>query len=181
MVGLAGLRGAFYYAQSVLAAQVGQGVVLAVRARAFAHLQRLSMSYHVRASTGDLLTRLMGDIQMLRELLVATLLTMVSEVTVLLGFLVALILVDWRMAALALTVVPLLALPIHRYGRPLRSLTRDQRRREGQLAARLQEVISGIHLVQLFGAEDQEDQALRDHGNRSVSDGQKAARLEARM
>ena len=54
------------------------------------------MSYHVRASTGDLLTRLMGDIQMLRELLVATLLTMVSEVTVLLGFLVALILIDRR-------------------------------------------------------------------------------------
>ena len=181
MVGLAALRGAFYYAQSVLASQVGQQVVLSVRARAFAHLQRLSMSYHVRASTGDLLTRLMGDIQMLRELLVATLLTMVSEVTVLLGFLAALFLVDWRMAALALTVVPLLVLPIRRYGRPLRGLSREQRRREGQLAARLQEVIAGIHLVQLFGAEDQEDRALRDYGARSLTDGQKAARLEARL
>ena len=181
MVALAALRGAFYQAQSVLAARVGQQVVLAVRARAFAHLQRLSMSYHLRASTGDLLTRLMGDIQMLRDLLVTTLLTLVSEVTVLLGFLVALCLVDWRMALLALGVLPLLLLPVRRYGRPLRGLAREQRRREGQLATRLQEVIAGMHLVQLFGAEEQEGRMLQDHGSRSLAEGHQVARLEARL
>ena len=73
------------YYEQYLAAQVGQRLVMKLRRRLFAHMQRLPLSFHTRSSTGDLLTRLTGDILMLRELLVASLLSLVSEGVLLVG------------------------------------------------------------------------------------------------
>ena len=79
VLSLAALRGVFYYYQSYLTSLAGQQIVTQLRRRLFAHVQRLPQSFHARASTGDLLTRLTGDILMLRELLIASLLALLTE------------------------------------------------------------------------------------------------------
>ncbi|MFQ5460393.1 MAG: ABC transporter transmembrane domain-containing protein, partial [Anaerolineae bacterium] len=63
-------RGVLYYYQNLFTAEVGQSVVMAVRRRLFAHVQRLPMSFHSRSRTGDVLSRLTGDILLLRDLVV---------------------------------------------------------------------------------------------------------------
>jgi ATP-binding cassette, subfamily B, bacterial len=181
LLALAALRSVFYYYQSYLTSLAGQEVVTQLRRRLFAHVQRLPQSFHARASTGDLLTRLTGDILMLRELLVASLLALVTESVVVLGYVVVMFLVEWRLAALAVLGVPVIFASVTVYSERMRAATRKQRRREGELAGRLHEVLSGIHVVQLFGREDEEDERLRSLNKRSTRSGMKATRLEAKL
>ena len=181
VLALAVLRSIFYYYQSYLTSLAGQDVVTQLRRRLFAHVQRLPQSFHARASTGDLLTRLTGDILMLRELLVASLLALVTESVVVVGYVVVMFLVDWRLAAVAVVGVPVIFAAVTVYSDRLRVAARKQRRREGELAGRLHEVLAGIHVVQLFGREDEEDERLRGLNRRSTRSGLRATRLEARL
>ena len=181
ILALALLRSFFYYHQRFLTSRVGQDVVLKIRRQLFAHLQRLSLRYHARTSTGDLLTRLTGDIAMLRELVVASLLSLVSELTLLAGFVTVMVLMEWRLALVAVLVMPLVFLFVTVYSARIRAAASKQRRREGEVAARLQEVLAGIHLVQMFAREDEEDERLRSLNKRSLRSGLKATRLEAKL
>lgn len=181
ILALALLRGVFYYYQSFLTSRIGQEVVLKVRRRLFAHLQRLPLSFHARSSTGDLLTRLTGDINMLRELLVASLLSLVSETVILVGFVTVMLAMEWRLALLALLVIPLIFVLVTVYSGRVREAARKQRQREGEVASRLHQALSGIHIVQLFAREQEEDERLRGLNRRSLKSGLKATRLEARL
>ena len=181
ILGLAVLRGFAYYQQSTRTSAVGQDVVMGIRRRLFAHLQRLSMGFHDRASTGDLLTRLTGDINMLRELLVASLLSAVSETVLLVGFVIVMFAMDARLALLAILVVPVILVMVSVYSGPIRDAATKQRRREGELAGRLQQVLAGMHVVQLFAREGDEEERLRRLNKRSLKSGLKATRLEAQL
>ena len=178
---LAAVRSVFYYHQRSLTAHVGQKVAMTMRRRLFAHVQRLPQSFHAHSNTGDLLTRLMGDIAMLRELLVASLLALVTETVVVVGFVVVMFLLEWRLALVAVVAVPVIFGAITVYSSRMRAVTEKQRRREGELAGRLHEVLAGIHVVQLFAREDEEDERLRSLNRRSFRSGMKATRLEAKL
>ena len=181
LLALALLRSGFYYAQRLLTARIAQEIVLTLRRRLFAHMQRLPLSFHMRSSTGDLLTRLTGDVNALRELLVASLLSVVSEGALLVGFVVVMVLIDWQLALVALGVMPVVFALVLAYSSRIRAATRKQRRREGEIASRLHEVLSGIHVVQLYAQEEAEDLRLRSLNRRSLRSGLKATRLEARL
>jgi len=175
------VRSLLYYHQRTLTAQVGQAVVLKLRQRLFAHLQRLSLRFHTDARSGELLTRLSGDVNMLRELLVGTLFAVTAEGTILLGFVAMMFVVEWRVALVAVLVVPIVFAFTTVYSTRIRTATRKQRRREGELAARLHEALTSIHVVQLFTREDTEEERLRSLNKRSLRSGVKATRLEAKL
>jgi ABC-type multidrug transport system fused ATPase/permease subunit len=175
------LRGAFYYGESVLTSTVGQTVVIGIRRQLFAHMQRLSLSFHNRSSTGDLLTRLTGDINNLRELLTASLLSLFSECILIVSFLVVMFVMNWRLALLSLVTTPAIFFVVTLYSGRIRVQTRKQRRREGELASRMHETLSGIHIVQLFAREKDEDERLGELNRRSLKAGMKTSRLEGRM
>jgi ATP-binding cassette subfamily B protein len=178
---LALVRGLIYYWQSVLTARVGQEVVMSLRRQLFAHMQRLSLRFHHRASVGDLLTRLTGDINMLRELLVGVLLSVTSEAIILVGFVAVMFLMEWRLALVAVIVIPVVFVLLTVYSGRIRDAAHKQRRREGELASRVHQVLSGIHVVQAFARESDEDERLRSLSKRSMRSGLKATRLEAQL
>jgi ATP-binding cassette, subfamily B, bacterial len=178
---LALLRGVTSYYQKVMTSVVGQQVVLAMRQRLFAHMQRLSLSFHTRNPSGELLSRLTGDINQLRQSVVASMVAMFSNLVVVLGFLTIMFLMEWRLALLVLFVVPVLFGLLTVYSGRIRKATRQQRKQEGELAARLQEGLAGIHLVQMFAREDEEDERLRSMNQQSFKSGLQADRLGARL
>ena len=178
---LAALRGVFFYYQTSLTSRVGQAVVLNVRRKLFAHIQRLSLRFHHESSTGDLLTRLTGDINNLRELLVASAVPLVSEAVILVGFVAVMFVMNWRLALLAIVTIPVIFCLVRGYSLRIRQATRQQRRREGELASRLQEALAGIQVVQLFARESEEDARLRDLNRHSLDSGLKASRLGAKL
>ena len=174
-------RGIFYYFQSVLTTQVGQEVVIKIRQQLFVHVQRLSLRFHNRSSTGDLLMRFTGDINNLRQLLAASLLSLVSESIILVGFVTVMFIMNWQLALLAIVTTPSILVLLVFYSSRIRTAARKQRRREGELASRLHETLSNMHLVQMFTQERQEEERLRKLNKRSLKTGMKATRLEGQL
>jgi ABC-type multidrug transport system fused ATPase/permease subunit len=177
----AALRGIFYYFQSVLTTQVGQEVVIKVRQQLFAHVQRLSLRFHNQSTTGDLLMRFTGDINNLRQLLAASLLSLITESIILVGFVTVMFIMNWQLALLAIVTMPSILFLLVFYSSRIRTAARKQRRREGELASRLHETLSNMHIVQIFTREGEEEERLRRLNKRSLKTGMKATRLEGQL
>jgi len=181
MLVLALLRGQFYYVQNVLAATSGQDVVMEIRRELFAHLQRLPLSFHRRARSGDLLMRLTGDILLLREMVVTALVNLMSHSVVVVGMLVVMASMEVSLTLVAVGLVPVLFVILSVFRVRLVEAAHRQRKREGVLASTAHEVLLGIHLVQANTAERHENQRFRDLNKRSLRASLQSARLEAQL
>lgn len=175
------LRGIFYYFQSVLATHVGQQVVTDIRQRLFVHVQRLSLRFHHQTSTGDLLTRFTGDVNNLRQLLAASLLSLISESIILVGFVLVMFVMNWQLALLAVVTMPSILFLLVYYSGRIREAAHAQRRREGELASRLHETLGSMHIVQLFTHEHEEEDRLQALNTRSLNAGMRSTRMEGRL
>ncbi len=173
------LAAALSFAQSVLLGTVGQKVTGAIRLDLFAHVQRLPQSYHDYRQSGELLTRLTGDINLLKDLLVSTLVTVTSRFVTLAGMLAAMLYLNGPLTLVALGVMPLLLLTSLRFSGRLRETSRRQRKKEGQMSAAVHEGLSGVTVTKIFGREARYEALLGRSISSHVRAGLKATRLEA--
>jgi ATP-binding cassette subfamily B protein len=181
-LGLIGLvRGVSYYYQDFLLSRSAQQIVYAIRTRLYSHLHRLPLAFHQQRKTGDTLTRLSSDIILLRDILVDAIVSLGTGVILLLMMIVVMALVDPLLTAIALLVMPAIFVLAFFYGRRIRTNSRKQRKREGQVAAAMHEAISAMAVVQLHGAGEREEERFHDLNRRSLKQGVAATRLEARM
>lgn len=178
---LAFARGVFYYYQQIFAARVGQDATAELRLDLYRHLQSLSFSFHDRRRTGDVLTRLTSDVRLLRDIFISLPLAITRELLLLLGMVAVMLVMDWGLTLIALTVLPALALIVATYQRPMKKAIRRQREREGTMATIASEVLGAIKVVQGFRRENHEVSRLRSETKRSVRVGLKASRLEAKL
>ena len=181
LVAAVGLRALATYAATVGFAVAGVRVLTRVREDAFRHLLRLSPGFHGRARTGDLTMRLVGDVGMLKEVMVTAALPLAANVLILAGMATVMLILDWRMALLAFAPLPLLWLTTLRFGRRIRDVSRTQRAREGAMAATAAESLGAIRTVQALRLEGSASKTFEGPSVRSMKDGAKAKRLAARM
>lgn len=181
IVVIALLSGFLYYWQNVLSAHIGQKVVSGLRLDLFRHFQHLDFSFHDRRQTGDLLVRLIADIRLLRDALVKIPLDLSENSLLMIGMAVIMLIMDWQLALLSFASLPLLFLLVRRYRKPMRAAIRKQRRQEGNLATVASESLGAMRVVQAFGLEKQELERFGSLDKRSLKEGVKAARIEARL
>jgi len=144
------------YFQTFITSSVGYRTVYALRRELFAHLQSLSLSYHTTARSGDLLTKIAGDTNTLKDWFADSLLKFTSQLLTVLGMLVILFTVDWRIGAIALATMPFLGYSLFHVYRKTKISVKTQKKQEGQVAARMGEVLSAVPLVQAFARETHE-------------------------
>jgi ABC-type multidrug transport system fused ATPase/permease subunit len=173
------LWGLFSYGQAYLTARAGQAVVFALRSRVYGHLQNLSLAFHQRKQRGDLLMRLTGDINVLRDMLVDTLLRGSSALLMLVTMTAVLLVMDWRLSLVVVGLIPLLALTTMRFSLRIRQAVRRQRRNEGRVAATVQETLAGISFIQASGNQEQLQRRFNRSNRHSHKAGLRATRLEA--
>ena len=178
---LAVLQGQFYYTQNVRSAIAGQDVVMGIRRELFHHLQMLSLSFHRRAHSGDLLMRLTGDIVMLREMVVAALTTLLTQSLVVVGILVIMANLNLRLTLVACLVTPLLFVILSVFRLRMTEAAGLQRKREGRLASQAHQILGAIQVVQAFTAERHEDERFKEMNKRSMRAGVRLKRLEAQL
>src|SRR5215208_7053648 len=142
------------YGQTLLTAYIGQRVMYDLRIQIFTHLQRLSISYFDRNPVGRLMTRVTSDVETLNELFSSGLVTVFGDVFTLIAIMTMMLLVDWRLALVTFSVIPLVWLTAMVFRRRVREAFRDIRTRLARLNAFLQERLSGMRVVQLFGREE---------------------------
>jgi ATP-binding cassette subfamily B multidrug efflux pump len=147
------------YGQTFLTAFIGQRVMYDLRMEIFGHLQQLSISYFDRNPVGRLMTRVTSDVETLNELFSSGVVTVFGDVFTLVAIMTMMLLVDWRLALVTFSVIPLVWLTASIFRQRVRDAFRDIRYRLTRLNAYLQERLSGMRIVQLFGRE--EDSAAR--------------------
>jgi subfamily B ATP-binding cassette protein MsbA len=151
--------GALTYCYTRLLGDVGQRFVFTLRRDLFAHMQRLSLRFHDRQRTGDLITRLTSDVQSIRDVVSGGSILLVTNGTLLAGMLGMMFWLNWQFALAALSVAPLLFWSVFRYTHRVKRAARAARVSEGQLASVAQETLASIRIVQ--GLAQEEQQSLR--------------------
>ena len=158
---------AFTYGETMLTSLLGQRVMRDLRVEIFAHLQRLSISFFDRNPVGRLVTRVTSDVESLNEMFTAGVVAGIGDLFTLLAISAAMLIVDWRLALAAFAVIPGVVLVSNVFRVRVREAYRAIRTRLARINAFLQERISGVRVVQLFGRERHEsarfDRLNRDH------------------
>lgn len=175
---LGGVAGAWC---SLRLADAGQRAVGKVRGDALDAVLRQSLSFHERHRAGDLLVRLCSDAASLRTLLVEGLFSLGREALMVLGTLVVMLLVDWRLATAAVLVLPVIGLLMALFAVRLRTAARKQRKKEGQLAAAAHETLAAVPVIQAYGLEEVAAHDFTKQNRRSARAGLQATRLEGRL
>jgi ATP-binding cassette, subfamily B, multidrug efflux pump len=148
--------------QTVVTTWLGQRVMFDLRAEIFAHLQRLDLPYYDRNPVGRLMTRVTSDVEALNELFSSGVVAVFGDLFTLFFIVGALFLLDVRLALVALAVMPLIFGVAVLFRRRIRGAYRDIRVRLARINAFLQERISGITVIQLFGQERGTEHRFRD-------------------
>lgn len=148
------------YGQMVLTSLLGQRAMHDLRRELFDHLQRLSITFFDGNPVGRLVTRVTSDVESLNELFTAGVIAGFGDLATLLAIGVLMFTIDWRLTLAAFTVVPGIYLVSHVFQAKVRETYRDIRTRIARLNAFLQERLSGIRVVQLFGRERDEERAF---------------------
>ena len=141
------------YAQTVLTAVIGQRVMVDLRLEIFRKLQRLGVAFYDRNPVGRLMTRVTTDVETLNELFTSGVVALFGDVFTL-GVIAAWMLVaDWRLALASFVVIPFIYLAATVFRLRVRAAYREIRVRIARINAFLQEHLSGMRVVQLFGRE----------------------------
>ncbi len=150
------------YGETVLTGLLGQRVMRDLRLQIFEHLQRLSIPFFDRNPVGRLITRVTSDVEALNELFTAGVVAGLGDLVTLLAISVLMLVTDWRLALAAVVVIPRVILASRHVQDAERDAYRDIRTRIARINAFLQERITGIKVVQLFGREREEAERFRE-------------------
>jgi ATP-binding cassette subfamily B protein len=164
-------------AERYLSSRVGEGLIHDLRVALFDHVQRMPMAFFTRSDTGALTSRLSNDVLGAQRAVTGTLGSVVSNVVLLLTNGAAIVILDWRLAAIAIVLLPIFLVPAKRVGGRLQALTRRQMELNAGMSSTMTERfnVSGALLVKLFGNPRRESDrfgaqadGLRDVGVRSA-------------
>ncbi len=156
MVVAAIARGLFNFGQSYWAEAASQGVAYDLRNKIFSKIQNLSFSYHDKAQTSQLLTRVTSDIEQIRAFIGNSLIQVIGAVVTLVSVAVILLIMNWRLALITLTVVPMSGWLMARFVSRNSRLFGQIQQQLGDLNAVLQENLVGIRVVKAFVRESEE-------------------------
>ena len=160
---------ALEYIQTWTLQMTGQRIMFDMRMQIYGHLQRLDVQYYDRNPVGRLMTRVTTDVDVLNELFTAGVVSVFGDVFLLIGIMTALAIMDWRLALVAFTVLPLIALVTQWFRRNVRESYRSVRTWIARINSFLQEHITGMSTVQLFRREQRSFEAF-DQTNRGHRD-----------
>src|SRR5215213_341440 len=153
MIAVSVLTGVLSVAQTWLSNVVGQRVMHDLRTSVYRHLQRLSLAFFTRTRTGEVQSRIANDIGGVQNVVTSTATSIVSNVTTVTATIVAMIALDWRLAAFSLGVLPLFVWITRRVGRERKRITGERQGRLADMSSLVEESlsVSGILLGKTMG------------------------------
>ncbi|RMD84273.1 MAG: ABC transporter ATP-binding protein [Candidatus Dadabacteria bacterium] len=130
---------------------------------------------------GDLLLRATGDANMMRDMLVDTVVMISKEMLVIVVMVGIMAYMDWRLTMVSLAILPLLAVAMFQMSARLRAAVRKHRSKEGRMAMLIGSMLQGIAVIQVFGREEYEDERFGAYNRQDLKQGLKTVRLEANL
>ena len=181
VVAIALLEGLFAYIRVLIVTRAGRTIVRDIRATMFDHVQKLSLQYHSRRRSGDLLLRVSGDVQALEKTFTDNVIEILSSAVFLAGMLAIMLYLDAQIGMVALAGLPVIFFFIKRYSTEIRSYTAAQRQREGALATIFHEALGSTRLSRVFNREQSVKNRFESESAASFELGLKATLREERF
>ncbi len=175
------IRGFATYGQNYMMAYVGQRVVIDIRETLFKHLQRLDQAYFDTRKTGVIMSNITSDVGALQQAIVDNLISFMTEGVTLVGSLVFMFYLDWKLSLLTLIIVPVVLGLTNVFGKRLRSAGHEVQGRTADITAFLQEVISGARVIRSFARESFEFKRFEKENKNNFDAAMKATKLTAIM
>jgi ATP-binding cassette, subfamily B, bacterial len=161
--------------QTLLSNQVGQSVMHDLRSQVYRHLQRLSLAFFTRTRTGEVQSRIANDIGGIETVVTSTATSVLANVTTVLATVVAMVLLDWRLAVFSLALLPLFVWLTKRVGAQRKKVTAERQASLADVSSIVQESlsVSGILLGKTMGRTE-------DLAQRFEAESERLAALEVR-
>jgi subfamily B ATP-binding cassette protein MsbA len=179
IVALYVLKGWASYVQAFKMKKIGQAVVRDIRNDLFSHLQRLSLSFFHKHSTGSIISRFVNDILLVQEAVTMALASLLRDTLTIICLVGVIFYRDWRLAVVAVVVLPVALYPITRFGRTSRRVGKKSQVQIGTLSAILHESVTGAKVVRAFTMEEEEIKRFKAENSRLYSLYLKMKRVEA--
>lgn len=161
MVAVPLVNGVLGVVQRWASAKAGEGIIFDLRRQLYTHVQGMSMRFFTNTRVGELMSRLNNDVVGAQNAITGTLVTVVSNVLLVVLALGVMLQLEWRLTLMAVAVLPLFIIPSRRVGNTLRRIARSQMEANAEMNATMNESlnVSGALLVKLFGrAKDEQRQ-----------------------
>lgn len=154
--------------QGFYSTSISEGIMRDIRSRLVAHLFRVPLSFFTETKSGEIMNRVLSDVDNIDSVLANTLTTVVTSIVIIFTTLVAMFVWNWRLALISTIVVPLMVLPLRSVGRRMYERRKKTREQRDTIQAIAQETLSlsGITLVKAFAREDFEESRFFDVSSR---------------
>ncbi len=149
-------RGIFFYGQSYLVSFVGQRVIIDLRDVLYQKFQRMPLAYYDRKQTGEIMSYITNDVASLQNAIVDNLIELVTEGSILIGSIVLMVYLDWKLSLLTLVTIPMVGQAMKVFGRKLKTSGTLIQERLADITSLLQESISSVRVVKSFVRESYE-------------------------
>ncbi|AFY54977.1 ABC-type multidrug transport system, ATPase and permease component [Rivularia sp. PCC 7116] len=179
LIAIVGLRACAAYLGVYYMALAASNVLTEVRTELYSHIQRLSLSFHYKAKTGDLIARVTSDIDKIREVTVMALLPLIANSLTILGMIFVMFWLHWELATIALALFPLFIFSTYRLTKSIRGVVKSQRKREGTIAAAAAESLGAIKVVQALSLQDMLEASFANENRQSLQASVKVKKLSA--
>ncbi len=175
------LKGIFYYGQKYLLTFAIQRMIVDLRNEAFENLQYLSLSFHEKNRTGDSISRLINDINVIRDTVVMAFTGLMGHLLMISGILVMMFYINWRLALISILIFPGMAYAMNKFGAKMRTISRQVQMKAADITAILQESLLAIRVVKAFTREEYEIERFAQENQRNFDVTMKAAQIEATL
>jgi ATP-binding cassette subfamily B protein len=177
IVAIASFRALFSYLSTYGMSLVAIQVLAEVRSNLYSHLQRLSLSFHSQFKSGDLITRVISDIEKLRTVTIKAALPLFSNLVAVSGMGIIMFWLNWELALIVGAVFPLFVFSFSRLLTRIREFARQHRKTEGAIANTTSETIGAIKVVQALFLHHQFEQTFTEQNTRSLNEGAESMKL----
>lgn len=160
------IRWGFIYWRVKIMAKVGQSVIYDMRKQLFDHLQKLSLGFYSRYSVGRVITRIINDVETIREFVIWATLAIARDIFALVGIIIAMLALNVQLSLLTFLTLPVMAVATYIYRRSARIAYRKVRAAISWVNSVLAENINGIRVVQAFSREAHNYTQFREITNR---------------
>jgi len=181
MLGIPILSGGINVVQRYFSSRAGEGIIYDLRGQMYEHLQGMALRFFTHTKAGEIMSRFNNDVVGAQNAITGTIPSIVTNTVTLISTLVVMVSIEWRLAALALVVLPLFLLPARRVAFTLRGIRREAAEQNAEMSNIISETltINGALLVKTFGRQARElgrfrraNGAVRDIGVRRAQVGQ---------
>lgn len=148
------VRGLFWYGQNYLMSYVGQSVIIDIRAAVFKKLQRLSVSFYDKNKTGTIMSYVTNDVNALQSAMIENTIEMITEGFILIGSVVAMIYLDWRLTLFTVCTFPVVLWFMEFFGKKIRKTGGRIQECTADITSVLQESVASARVIKSFVRED---------------------------